>query len=184
MLYMKYIAKIFLVIIIAVVISPTVNAQYAEKADIYRLGAGDKLRITVFGEPDLSGTFVVDGTGVISLPLIGEVMVQNLSLREVEGKVARKFADGYLVSPRISIEVLNFRPFFILGEVNSPGSYPFVNALTVLNAVALAGGYTPRARKENVTIRRTVGGEVREIEAQEGDRVMPGDVLRVHERFF
>lgn len=163
---------------------PTVS--WAEKSveDVYTLGAGDKLRVTVFGEEDLSGEFEVDGSGILALPLIGNVEAGNLTVRELESLAAENFRDGYLVSPKISIEVLNFRPFFIMGEVKNPGSYPYVNALTVLNAVALAGGYTPRAKEDNVIIHRKVGETINDIEAKEATRVFPGDTIRVKERFF
>lgn len=150
---------------------------------LYRLGTGDRLRITVFGEEDLSGEFEVDDTGSISLPLIGEVAATRKTPRELERAVAAALADGYLVSPRVSIEVLNYRPFFILGEVKEPGKYAYVNGMTVLNAVAVAGGYTYRARKDQVVVVR--GGESgEEIKAQENTPVLPGDIIRVPERLF
>lgn len=150
----------------------------------YKLGSGDRLRVTVFGEDDLSGEFEVDGSGAVALPLIGNVSANGLDVRNFEKKVEEKLADGYLVNPRVSIEVLNFRPFFILGEVNKPGSYPYVNGLTVMNAVALAGGYTHRARTDEVTISRGKGEDKKEFEAHEDSPVMPGDSIRVSERFF
>ncbi|MDB2415531.1 polysaccharide export protein, partial [Rickettsiales bacterium] len=125
--------------------------------ETYKLGANDKLRITVFGEEDLSGEFEVDGTGIISLPLIGNVKVNNVGLRDLEKTLVKKFEDGYLKNPRVSIEVMNFRPFFILGEVKNPGSYPYVNGMNVLNAVAVAGGFTHRARRDRVVIKRGQG---------------------------
>jgi len=150
---------------------------------LYRLGTGDRLRITVFGEEDLSGEFEVDDTGSIALPLVGEVTAAKKTPRELERDVAAALADGYLVSPRVSIEVLNYRPFFILGEVKDPGKYPYVNGMTVLNAVAVAGGYTYRARKDQMVVVR--GGENgQEIQAQESTPVLPGDIIRVPERLF
>jgi protein involved in polysaccharide export with SLBB domain len=148
----------------------------------YTLGPGDKIRLTIFGEEDLSGEFEVDGTGIVSLPLIGNMKAGGLTLRTLENQITDKFKDGYLVNPRVSIQVLNFRPFFILGEVNSPGSYPYVNGLTVLNAVAVAGGYTHRARTDRVMIKR--GKKSDEFEATDDQKVVPGDIIRVTERFF
>lgn len=150
--------------------------------EAYTLGSGDKIRLTVFGEEDLSGEFEVDGSGVISLPLIGNVDAAGIDTRALEQKIVDAFSQGYLIDPRISIEVLNFRPFFILGEVKSPGSYPYVNGLTVLNAVALAGGFTHRARRDEVMIRRGEG--TKEFEADESSKVLPGDIINVRERFF
>jgi len=149
-------------------------------SNVYTLGAADKLRITVFNEDELSGTFEIDGSGSISLPLIGEVKAGGRNLRELEKIIQKKFKNGYLLRPRVSIEVLNFRPFFILGEVNAPGSYPYVNRLTILNAVALAGGYTYRAKKSKIIIKR---GN-REFTASENAIVLPGDILTISERLF
>ena len=107
----------------------------------YVLGAGDKLRITVFEEPDLSGDVEVGTSGLISLPLIGQVSVAGLNPQGVEIKIVEKFIDGYLINPQVSVDILEYRPFYILGGVKSPGSYSYVQGMTVLNAVVLAGGY-------------------------------------------
>jgi polysaccharide export outer membrane protein len=153
----------------------------AENA-VYRLGSGDRLRVTVFGESELSGEFQVDGAGTVAMPLIGEVRARGLTVREFEKAVTSALQDGYLRRPQVSVEVLNFRPFYILGEVQRPGSYPYVDGMTVLNAVVLAGGYTYRARTNRLTIRRANEAEEREV----GDDavVLPGDVIRIPERFF
>ncbi len=161
------------------------NNTAAEHIDeVYKLGTGDRLRVTVFGEEDLSGEFDIDGTGSVALPLIGNQKAAGIDVRALEKNVEKLLADGYLVSPRVSIEVMNFRPFFILGEVNEPGSYPYVNGLTVINAVALAGGFTHRARTDRVIITRGKGDNKEELEAEEDTAVFPGDSLRVTERFF
>ncbi len=150
----------------------------------YTLGGGDELRVIVFGEQDLSGEFVVDGDGFVSLPLIGEVSAGGLTLREFEQQVAEALASGYLRDPRVSAEVLNFRPFYIIGEVSEGGEYPFVQGMTVLNAVAVAGGYTYRADRNRVFITRVNSpGEV-EYRASQGVNVLPGDIIRIPERFF
>ncbi|GAB6041416.1 polysaccharide biosynthesis/export family protein [Endothiovibrio diazotrophicus] len=156
----------------------------AEDPSVYRLGNGDKIRVTVFGEKDLSGTFMVDGKGMVAMPLIGEVALGGLTLREAERRVADKLLDGFLKKPQVGIEVLNFRPFYILGEVKKPGSYPYVDGMTVLNAVALAGGFTYRAKKDHVVITRADDPENREQEVDPGARVFPGDMIRIKERFF
>lgn len=152
--------------------------------DSYKLGAGDRLKVVVFGEESLSGEFEIDGQGMVSLPLIGNMKAGSIDVRAFEHNIAERLKDGYLVSPRVSIEVLNFRPFFILGEVKNPGSYPYVNGLTVLNAVALAGGFTHRARTDRVLIRHGSDQKDSEFEAGEDGKVRPGDVIRVTERFF
>lgn len=151
----------------------------------YSLGPGDQVRVTVFGQEDLSGEFSVSGNGKISLPLIGEVEAGGLTIPIIEQAIVAKLKPDYLVNPRVSIEVLNFRPFFIIGEVNNPGSYPYQHGMTVVNAIALAGGYTYRARENRVLLKRAgAPSSVKETRADENTPVLPGDVIRVPERFF
>ena len=150
----------------------------------YTLGTGDRVRVTVFGEPDLSGEFEVDATGKISMPLIGDVRIAGLQMRDAEKAVANSLSQGYLANPRVNVEVLNYRPFYIIGEVNAPGSYPYVNGMSVLTAVALAGGYTYRARENRVVITRANDPQRRESPAGPDTPVLPGDIVRVPERFF
>lgn len=150
----------------------------------YRLGPGDDLRLIVFGQQDLSGEFSVDGGGDVSLPLIGNVRAQGRTARELERDIAARLADGYVRDPRVSVQVTEFRPFFILGEVRNPGQYPYVDGMTALTAVAMAGGFTYRARQDFVLVTR--GGDAERVErrAPVTTAVRPDDVLRVTERFF
>lgn len=150
----------------------------------YRLGSGDRLRIIVFGEDTLSGEYTVDGSGAVSLPLIGEVAADGLTLREFQRAVEASLREGYLNDPRVSAEVMNFRPYYILGEVGSPGEYPFTSGLTVINAVATAGGFSYRANTRRVFIKRA--GSDREVEypLTVNTPVQPGDTIRIGERFF
>ena len=150
----------------------------------YRLGAGDQLRITVFGEPELSGEYVLDGTGTVSLPLVGEVQALNSTVREFQRAAEARYADGYLREPRISAEVLNYRPFYILGEVRQPGEYPYSNGLTVLNAVATAGGFTYRANESVILIKGAEDNEEFRVRLDPSTKILPGDTIRVVERFF
>lgn len=160
----------------------SVQAQAPEAA--YRLGAGDRLKITVYGEPDLSGAFEVDGAGVVSLPLVGEVQAGGQTVRALARAIEEAYRGDYLLNPRVSAEVLNFRPFFILGEVKSPGHYAYISGMTVLNAVAVAGGYTYRAKKSEFEVKRTISGAEQTLMLSEKDKVMPGDVIHIDERFF
>jgi len=150
----------------------------------YQLGSGDKVRVTVYGEPSLSGEFYVTGSGLISLPLVGEVKAAGLSLQQFQSAVQTALSDGYLKEPRVSAEVLTFRPFYILGEVSKPGTYPYTSGLTVLNAVATAGGFTYRADKNRVYIKRN--GETSEVKSELTPVIIvsPGDTIRIGERFF
>jgi len=150
----------------------------------YTLGAGDKLRITVYNEPDLSGEFEVNGEGYVSVPLIGQIKVLGQTTSEVQTLLTQKYGKDYLVNPSVSIEVTNYRPFFIIGEVNHPGGYPYVNGMTIINAVALAGGYTPRANHDRIKVKHGSETSAQEQEVKEDSAVLPGDVIEVPERFF
>jgi protein involved in polysaccharide export with SLBB domain len=149
----------------------------------YRLGTGDKIKVTVFGEDDASGEYEIDATGAISARLIGRMAVKGMTVSEVEQMLIDQYRSrGFFRNPRISIELVNLRPFFILGEVEKRGSYPYVNGLTVAQAVAIAGGYTYRASRGRITIQRV--GAPKEEAATEDTLVYPGDIVRVPERFF
>lgn len=155
--------------------------QPSTAGDDYVLGTGDQVRVTVFGHPDLSGEFQVGSNGRMSLPLVGDIKARGLTVGDVEQEIINKLQPDYLKSPNVSVEVLNYRPFYILGEVNQPGSYPYVNGMRVINAVALAGGYTYRADEDDLWVTRTDG---RREEAGPTTQVFPGDVIEVPERFF
>lgn len=152
--------------------------------DDYRLGPGDKVKVVVFGHEDLSGEAEVDGSGTVSLPLIRNIPVQGITVRELEEEIANRLKPEYLLNPKVSVEVLSYRPFYIYGEVNKPGSYPYVNGMTVINAVALAGGYTYRARQSRVNLTRASDAQKRVTEAGPETTVFPGDVIEVLERYF
>jgi polysaccharide biosynthesis/export protein VpsN len=150
----------------------------------YKLGAGDALRVTVFRHPDLSGEFRLDGEGNFAMPLVGEIRGGGRTSRQVENEVELALkSGGYLVDPQVSIEVLNYRPFYIIGEVNNPGSFEYVNGMTVINAVALAGGFTYRADQDDIVISRG-GSSGPEVAAAPDTQVLPGDIIEVQERFF
>jgi protein involved in polysaccharide export with SLBB domain len=150
----------------------------------YRLGPGDKTRIIVFGEQDLTGEFFVSGGGKIAFPLIGEVDAAGLTMPQLQRAIEAKLADGYLKQPRVSAEVLNYRPFYILGEVMKPGEYPYSNGLTVLNAVATAQGFTYRADTKHVYIKRAGTDGDNQHQLGPATLVEPGDTIRIGERLF
>lgn len=153
----------------------------------YTLGAGDRVAVTVFRHADLSGEFTVDGGGRITLPLIGEIQVFGLTVRETEVEIVSRLKPDYLKNPRVSVQMLNYRPFYIIGEVKQPGSYAYVEGLTVVQAVALAGGFTYRAKQDKVLIQRPAAGAASggaKRPARPTDRILPGDIIEVPERFF
>ena len=161
-----------------------VAQEIAAVPDDYRLAAGDQLRVSVYGHDDLSGEFEVDGNGQLSLPLIQDIEATNKTLNELEIDIANALQPDYLKNPRVSVEILSYRPFYIVGEVNEPGSYPYVSGMTVINGVALAGGFTYRAQKNRIKIIRDTAESKREIEASANTEVLPGDVIEIGERFF
>jgi polysaccharide export outer membrane protein len=162
-----------------------VDSTLAKGEFDYRLGAGDKVRIIVFGESDLTGEFdVPGGRGTISFPLIGNVQAGGLTVGQLQTELEVKLRDGYLKDPRVSVEILNYRPFYILGEVTKPGEYPYTNKLTVLNAVATANGFTYRADTRHVFIKHANELGEREYPLTSATSVSPGDTIRIRERFF
>src|SRR5208337_5389074 len=150
----------------------------------YRLASGDRLRVIVFGQDNLSNSYSVDGAGMISMPLIGRVRAEGLTTAQLERSIEARLRQGYLREPSVSAEVEAFRPFFVLGEVTTAGQYPFITGMTVQEAVAVAGGFTPRAVEGSVDITRIVDGRSVTFSAPLSYPVRPGDTIRVDERFF
>jgi polysaccharide export outer membrane protein len=149
----------------------------------YRLGPADQLRITVFNEPGLTGQFVVGSQGTIAYPLVGDIRAAGLTVAEFTESL-RTALSQYLRSPSVSVEVANYRPFFILGEVARPGTYPYAVDLTVLNAVATAGGFTYRANQRRVYIRHASESDEHAYPLTPSTPVLPGDTIRIGERLF
>ena len=132
----------------------TVTGLRPSEGASYRLGTGDKVHVTVFNEPDLSGDFTIDGQGYVRLPLVGQIEAAGLSTYGLENRIASAMVGGgYLLNPKVSVEVTTYRPFYIIGDVAKPGEYPYVNGMSAPNAIALAGGYTPQAVESVIWIR-------------------------------
>lgn len=161
------------------------NVSVADGPPIYRLDAGDKIRVTVYGEQSVNGEYSIGPEGDIAFPLIGNVVAKQQTVEQLRQAIVAKLAEGYLIDPRVTIEVLTYRPYYILGEVSRPGQYPYANALSVEQAIATAGGYTYRASKSKVFIRRAGGAEI-EVKLQRDKPVWinPGDTIRIGERYF
>jgi polysaccharide export outer membrane protein len=164
--------------------APSAELKPQQVSRVYRLGVGDKVKLSVYGENDLSGSFEVDALGNVALPLIGEMPAKGRPIGEFRDNVARKLSNGYLINPRVAVEVINYRPIFVHGEVRNGGEFPFKNGLKLRDAIAVAGGYTYRANKNHVLLTRE--GEVEEVRvALPTDLdVLPGDNIRIPERFF
>jgi polysaccharide export outer membrane protein len=150
----------------------------------YQLASGDRLRVIVFGQESLSNSFSVDGAGNISLPLIGLVRAQGLTTAELGRAIEARLRQGFVREPSVSVEVEAYRPFFVLGEVTVAGQYPFVNGMTVQNAIAVAGGFTPRGAQDSVNLTRMVDGRPITASVPLTFAVRPGDTIQVRERFF
>jgi polysaccharide export outer membrane protein len=150
----------------------------------YALDSGDKLRVVVFGQDGLSASYSVDTSGSITMPLIGAVTARGHTPAQLQAAIAAKLRQGFVREPHVAVEIEAYRPFFILGEVTLPGQYPYVANMTVETAVAIAGGYTPRAQKHRIAISRQVGGLTEQRVVSPNYPVHPGDTVKVAERWF
>ena len=152
--------------------------------DPYRLDSGDVIQLTVFGQPDLSGEFIVRDDGTVAIPLLGAVTARSATADDLSAGVERLLADGLLVDPDVSVQIIEYRPFFVLGEVAEPGQYPYQPRLTVLAGVAIAGGFTIRADQDDIRITRLGSTGPIRGRATGATVIAPGDVIVVEERFF
>ena len=151
----------------------------------YRLGANDRVRIIVFGQPTLTGEYTLDGNGVLAFPLIGNVNAQGQTTSQVQQAIASRLDPDFLRNPSVSAEVITRRPFYVIGEVQKPGNYPYVTDMTALQAIAMAGGYTYRARQNNLYLKRLdANGRMVRVAATPETKVKPGDTVEVKERYF
>ena len=148
------------------------------------LGPTDRVRLKVYGEPDITGEYEVDANGNVSVPLAGQVKAAGMTTKQLERNITSALAKGIVRDPRVNVEMVAYRPFYILGEVNKPGEYPYTNSLTVLNAVATAGGFTYRADNRRVFIKRADADREEEFPLTTATRVAPGDTIRIRERLF
>jgi len=166
------------------VANSTAQVAPAETYPEIRLSAGDKLRVTVFGEERLSGDFDLDLNGNASLPLAGTVRLAGLTKAEAEAAVSKKLRSEYLRNPKVTVDVTSFRPFYVTGQVERPGEFPYRNRLNLISALAVAGGPTYRASRSKIYIQRGGLGAFQEFEPSPTVPIFPGDVIRVPERYF
>jgi polysaccharide biosynthesis/export protein len=150
----------------------------------YHLDAGDKLRVVVYGQEGLTNTYAIDASGSITMPLIGSVPARGRTTAGLASEIAAKLRNGYIREPSVAVEIDSYRPFFILGEVAAPGQYPYVPNMTVESAVAIAGGFSPRARRDVVTLTHTGPSGAARYEVPLGTSLKPGDTVQVGERWF
>jgi polysaccharide export outer membrane protein len=150
----------------------------------YTLDSGDKLRIVVFGQDTLSNNYAVDAEGRVTLPLIGAVSARGLTTQQLSGAIASRLKQSFMRDPSVAVEVATYRPFFVLGEVTYPGQYPYVPDMTVENAIAIAGGFTPRASKDRAVVTRKVDGRTVRYAMPLRYPLKPGDTVAIKERWF
>jgi len=164
--------------------TPDVEMHETRQHQPYLLDSGDRVRIFVYGQPNLSRTYNVDGGGFISVPLIGTVRARNITTHQLEISIGNLLATQYVKDPQVSVQISQYRPFFILGEVRRAGQYPFVSGMTVQTAVAIAGGYSDRAYEKSVKMTRVINGYRTVVKVAPHEPVYPGDTINVRERFF
>jgi polysaccharide export outer membrane protein len=150
----------------------------------YKLDAGDKLRVVVYGQEGLTNTYAIDAAGSITMPLIGTVPARGRTPAGLAAEISAKLRNGYIRDPSVAVEIDSYRPFFILGEVAAPGQYPYVPNMSVESAVAIAGGFSPRARRDTVTLTHTDSSGSMRVVVPLGTAVSPGDTVLVGERWF
>ena len=150
----------------------------------YRLDAGDKLRVVVYGQEGLTNTYAIDAGGSITMPLIGAVPARGRTPAGLASDISAKLRNGFIREPSVAVEVETYRPFFILGEVAAPGQYPYVPNMNVESAVAIAGGFSPRAKRDSVTLTHTDNSGSSRVVVPLGTPLGPGDTVLVGERWF
>jgi len=164
--------------------APPSPAFHAALNQPYRLDAGDRVRVTVFEQDSLTNTYSVDKAGYLALPLIGSVPARGKTTEAIQTAIASSLRNGYLRDPDVSVQVEQYRPFFVMGEVTTGGQYSYVPGMTAQNAVAIAGGFTSRADHHTVDITRQVNGQVITGRVLISDPVLPGDTVTIRERLF
>jgi polysaccharide export outer membrane protein len=169
-------------------IMSAVPARYAATAqpagNAYLLDAGDKLRVVVYGQEGLTNSYAIDAGGSITMPLIGAVPARGRTTAGLAAEISRRLRNGFIRDPSVAVEIESYRPFFILGEVAAPGQYPYVPNMTVESAVAIAGGFSPRAKRDTVTLTHNDGAGPTRIVVPLGTSISPGDTVLVGERWF
>ena len=171
--------------VMAVPPASAVDAPAGVAEDVYKLSPGDTIRLTVYDEETLTASYTIDSQGLISIPLAGEIPASGLTRAELQADITEALVAGdYLSDPSVTVDVATLRPFYILGEVKTPGSYPYQPSLNVLQAIATAGGYSPRAARGMVLIDRGEGANKQRLNAKENTQILPGDSITVRERIF
>ncbi len=183
--------KILLIFVFCALIPGALSAQPSDSVpqtgasdSTYKLGVADKIQINIFNQPDLSGEYQLDGEGRIFMPLIGRVEAVGLTAAELERALVDKLKPDYLVNPKIFIQVGIYKPYYLVGEALGTGPFPYVSGMTYLQAIANAGGFTYRAKKDSAYVIRADDPTQSEIKLDINEKVQPGDIIRIAERLF
>lgn len=181
---MKKSLFILLTLLTSLCLSHPALSQASSDLAHYRLGSGDNIKISVYGQSDLSIETRLPDTGNINYPFLGDIQAVGLTTAQLEQHIYQGLKGDYLVSPSVSVTITQYRPFFIDGEVKKPGGYPYQPGLSIDKAAALAGGYTQRAAKDEIIILRDISGTQQQVTAKTSDTVLPGDIVRIQQSFF
>lgn len=171
-------------LLLIMVFSSSLLADNPMSLSRYKLGAGDQIMISVYGEEGMEKEIILTDAGSISYPFLGEFRARGLTLGQLERLITEKLKDGYFIDPRVSVSMIEYRKFFVTGEVKDPGGFSFEPGLTLEKAIALAGGFTQRASKKGITVTRDENGKAEERELSLNSSVLPGDIIVVSESFF
>ncbi|HXP73330.1 MAG TPA: polysaccharide biosynthesis/export family protein [Stellaceae bacterium] len=180
----------FLVVLAAAALIGCGNAELAGGPPVplagqpVPLGPGDRIHITVYGQDLMTNDYLVDRDGSIALPLAGRIVIGGMVTADAEAAIRKKLVKGIVVDPNVTVDVIQYRPIYVIGEVNKPGAYDYTSNIVMINAVALAGGFTYRARKDGVTVLRGSEASEQRYRATQTTALQPGDVVLVPERFF
>jgi len=175
--------RAFLIVILLTLLPGVASAQGA-RFNQYTLDSGDTVSISVYGQDDLSLETRLTDVGVVNYPYLGEISVIGMTVGQLESFIYEGLKGDYLINPSVSVSIVEYRPFFINGEVKNPGGYPFQPGLTIDKAAALAGGYTERASKTKIFVDRTVNGKQVTLSADRYMQVLPGDIINIEQSFF
>lgn len=178
----RLLAAVF-VLTMYIIVTMVPAPSYAGTYD-YRLGAGDRISITVFDEEDLSIEARLGDSATISYPLLGKIQIKNMTVRDLEHHITSRLSGDYLVKPRVSVSIIEYRKFFVKGEVKNPGGYSYSPDLTMDKVISLAGGFTNRADKGKILIQSEQNGNKQSRTSNLDTMIMPGDVITVERRFF
>lgn len=172
------------VVLLLALLAPALLFAQTNQLNQYKLGSGDLVKINVYGQDDLTLETRLTDIGVINYPYLGEIKITGMTVGELENYIYTGLKGDYLVEPSVSVSIIEYRPFFINGEVKQPGGYAFQPGLTIDKAAALAGGYTERASKTKIYINREVDGRVIQLTADRSTSILPGDIINIEQSFF